>query len=162
MKVERMILIAFLGNFLVNNVAGGLAALAPANPNAASQLQQMMSAQYITFVILGAITVGIVAWWYLMRTPREGGLMQGLTFGVVGFVIAVVTAFVMGLSQLLVQTQSLSQAASVIPKFFPYLANWTTLFLLLIWVVPAVLAGLIMQKRMGAPAPQSMSSGGTM
>ena len=32
MKVERMILIAFLGNYLVNNVVAGLASLVPANP----------------------------------------------------------------------------------------------------------------------------------
>src|SRR4051812_1759442 len=128
MKIERMILIAFFGNYLVNNVAAGFASLVPSSQGG----NPMLSAQYLTFVVLAAITTGIMAYWYLMRMSREGGVMKGLTFGVVGFVVAVLTAFVTGIAGVLLQTGSFSQVATVLPNFGPYLFQWTTLVLLLV------------------------------
>lgn len=152
-----MILIAFLGNYLVNNVAAGLAALIPP-----SQGGGLLSAQYLTFVLFAAITTAIMAWWYLMRLAREIGIVQGLIFGVVGFVTAIVTAFITGIAGVLLQTNSLAQVAQVLPHFGPYLLNWTTLILLGVWIIPAVIVGAVMQMRMKAPAPQSSPMGQSM
>jgi hypothetical protein len=148
MKWERMILIAFLGNYLVNNIAAGLASLVPASQGG----NPMLSAQYLTFVVLAAITTGLMAWWYLNRMMREGGLMAGITFGVVGFVVAVLTAFVTGIAGVLLQTGSLSQVGSVLPNFGPYLFQWTTLVLLFVWLVPGAIVGWMMEMRMSRPA----------
>jgi len=146
MKVERMILIAFLGNYLVNNIVAGLASLVPANPAAANP---MLTAQYFTFAILAAITVGLMAWWYFKAAKVD--LTQGVIFGVVGFLVTVVTAFVTGVSGVLLQTGSLSQVAAVLPNFGPYLINATTLVLLVIWVVPSILVGMMLGRKSSAP-----------
>ena len=154
MKWERMVLIAFLGNYLVNNIAAGLASLVPS----AQGGNPMLSGQYITFVILAAITTGLIAWWYLMKMSSSDGLMKGLIFGAVGFVVAVVTAFVTGVAGVLLQTGSIAQVGSVLPNFGPYLFQWTTLVLLLVWVLPSVFVGYLMQMRMGRPAPMPMET----
>jgi len=150
MKFERMILIAFLGNYLVNNVVAGLASLVPPTADATNP---MLTAQYFTFAILGAIALGLIAWWYLMRTRKDTALTQGVIFGVVGFLTTVATAFITGVSGVLLQTGSLAQVAAVLPNFGPYIVNATTLVLLGLWIVPSALVGWILQMRMKSPAP---------
>jgi len=154
-----MILIAFFGNYLVNNVVAALASLVPATQGATS----IWTAQYITFIVLGIIMLGIMAWWYLMRMSRAGALMSGFVFGVAGFVVAIATAFTTGVAGVLLQTGSFSQVIAVLPNFWPYLWNssrpiWdqTTLILLLVWVIPALVVGWLMQSRMNSPAASSM------
>lgn len=154
MKVERMILVAFFGNYLVNNVAAGLASLVPATSGSTS----MFTSQYITFVAIAAVMLGVVAWWYLMKASHAGALMQGLVFGIVGFVVAIATAFVTGVASVLLQTGSFSQVISVLPNFGPYLINKTTIVLLGLWIVPALVVGWLMQSKMmksggGIPRP---------
>ena len=149
MKVERMILIAFFGNYLVNNVVAALASLVPATPGSTSTF----TPQYITFMVLAAIMIGIMTWWYLMRMSRAGALVQGTIFGVVGFVVAIATAFITGVAGVLLQTGSFSQVIAVLPNFGPYIMNKTTLILLGIWIIPALLIGWFMQSRMNSPAP---------
>ena len=146
-----MILIAFLGNYLVNNVAAGLASLVPATQGG----NPILTTQYITFAVLAAITTGIMAWWYLKNMP-QGGMMQGLIFGAVGFVVAVLTALLTGIAGVLLQTGSLAQVASVLPNFGPYLWQPTTAILLVVWVAPGALVGWMMQMRMKAPMASSM------
>lgn len=158
MKIERMILIAFLGNYLVNNIAAGLASLVPGS-QATTPLQQIFSAQYMTFAALAAITTGLMAWWYLKNMSHDGGMMQGLIFGAVGFVVAVATALITGIAGVLLQTGSLTEVTKVLPNFGPYLWQWTTLILLAVWVIPGVLVGMLMQRRMGGPAAQSSDMG---
>ena len=147
MKIERMILLAFLGNYFVNNVAAALASLVPAS-QATSPLEQITSPQYLTFVVLAAITTGVIAWWYLKRS-HNGDLKQGAIFGAGGFVVAVVTAFITGISGVLIQTGSLSQVTQVLPNFGPYLLQWTTLILFGVWLLPGAAVGYLMQSRMG-------------
>ncbi len=144
MKVERAILVAFLGNYLVNNVVAAFVAMIPA-----SQGGGTLTPQYIVFVLAAAVLVGIITWWYMCHTPKNDGLKRGIFFGVLGFVVAVVTAFVSGISGVLLQTGSLSQVASVLPNFWPFLANWSTLVLLGYWVVPAAAVGYYMQMKSG-------------
>lgn len=143
-----MILVSFFGNYLVNNVAAGLASLVPATQGSTS----LLTPQYITFSLLALITLAIMAWWYLMRMPRAGALLQGLIFGIVGFVVSILTALLTGIASVLLQTGSFSQVMSVLPNFGPYLMNPTTLVLLGLWVVPAVVVGWFMGSRMSAPA----------
>ena len=152
MKIERMILIAFFGNYLVNNVAAGLASLVPATPGG----NPIFTTQYITFAVLAAITTGVMTWWYLKRMSHDGSLMQGLIFGAVGFVVAVLTAFVTGIAGVLLQTGSIAQVAQVLPNFGPYLWQPTTAILLGVWLIPGALVGWLLQMRMRAPSAQSM------
>ena len=144
MNVERAILVAFLGNYLVNTVIAALVALVPA-----STATGMLTPQYISFVVLAAVLVGVLAWWYGARD-----LKSGVIFGVVGLVVAIATAFVTGVSGVLAQTGSFSAVAGVLPNFWPFLANWSTLVLLGYWIVPAALVGWYLQ-----PKATSMGSG---
>ena len=151
MKFERMFLIAFFGNYVVNNIVAGLASLVPASQGATNP---MLTAQYFTFVILGLIALGLMAWWYLCGMPREGGVKLGGIFGIVGFIIAIITALVTGISGIMLQTGAFP-TAEVLARFGPYIMNKTTLVLLVLWVAPAVAVGWFMQRRMSAPAAQS-------
>jgi hypothetical protein len=133
MKFERAILIAFFGNYLINNVVAACVALLPSNPGGG-----IFTVQYLTFVVLSAVVVGVLSWWLL---GDRADLRSGATFGVIGFLVAIVTAFISGISGVVLQSGSLSQAMSVIPNFWPFLANWSTLVLLGYWVIPAAAWG---------------------
>jgi hypothetical protein len=143
MKFERSVLVSFFGNYVVNNVVAALVALIPAG--AATGI---LTPQYITFVVLAAITVGLFTWWYGARDLKDGAI-----FGLVGFVISLLTAFVTGIAGVLAQTGSLSQMFAVIPNFGPFLASMSTLVLLGYWVIPAVAVGYFAGRTKAAPAP---------
>lgn len=151
MKIERAILIAFLGNYLVNNVVAAIAAFVPAGTGT-------ITVQYVTFVVLAAILIAIMAWWYLKAINPAWAMKAGVWFGVIGFVTSIVVAFITGVSGVLVQTASFSTLISVLPNFWPFLWSWSTLVLLGYWVIPAVLIGWWMGRRMKpAQATGSMS-----
>lgn len=124
-------MIAFLGNYLNNNVVAAIVALFPASTSGG-----IFTVQYIAYVILAAICVGILTWWFGARSAQSGAI-----FGVVGFVVAIVTAFVTGITGVLTQTGSLSQMVGILPNFWPFIANWSTLVLLGYWVIPAAAVG---------------------
>ncbi|HEV3245181.1 MAG TPA: hypothetical protein VG102_02400 [Candidatus Paceibacterota bacterium] len=149
MKIERAILIAFLGNYLVNNVVAAIAAFVPAGTGT-------ITAQYVTFVVLAAILVAIVTWWYFRMAPAS--VMAGLWFGILGFVTSIVVAFITGVSGVLVQTASFSTLFSVLPNFWPFLWSVSTLVLLGYWVIPAVLIGWLKGGRGARAMPQSAGS----
>lgn len=142
MNYERSILITFLGNYLTNNVVAAIVALIPVAATAA-----VVTPQYITYVVLAAVLVAILTWWAGVR-----GLTNGVIFGLIGFLVALATAFVTGVSGVLTQTGSFSQAMAIIPNFWPFLASWSTVVLLGYWVVPAALMGWMMDRK-SAPAP---------
>jgi len=148
MNIQRAILIAFLGNYLINTVVAALVSLIPANGATG-----LLTPQYITFVIVSAILVVILSWWYGVR-----GWKAGAIFGIIAFVVAIVTAFVTGVSGVLAQTGSLSSVAGVLPNFWPFLANWSTLVLLGYWVIPAAALGWWQGRGMITQKPP-MSSG---
>jgi hypothetical protein len=148
MKIERAILIAFLGNYIINNVVAPLVALVPASASTS-----LLTPQYITFVIAAAIVVALLTWWY--AAGAAGGLTNGIVFGVVGFVVSIATAFITGVGGVLSQTGSFAQVISVLPNFWPFLASWSTLVLLGYWVIPALLVGWL---RAGGKPVQSASS----
>lgn len=145
MNIERSIVIAFLGNYLVNTVAAALVALIPASTSTS-----VVTPQYIVFVALAAIVVGLLSWWYMQKAPKS--LNGGIAFGVVGFVVAIATAFVTGVAGVLSQTGSFSAVIGVLPNFWPFIANVSTLVLFGYWVIPAALVGWYF-GRSRAPAP---------
>lgn len=145
MKLDRAILVTFLGNYLINTVLAAVVALVPASASGG-----IFTAQYITFIVLSVVLVGIFAWWYGVRDLKGGAI-----FGAIGFAVAIATAFVTGVSGVLAQTGSLSAVAGVLPNFWPFLANWSTLVLACYWIIPAAAMGWYMQ-------PKSASMGGGM
>ncbi|MDO8514538.1 MAG: hypothetical protein Q7S50_03280 [bacterium] len=137
MNVERSILIGFLGNYLINTVVAALVAFVPASAGGG-----VLTPQYISFVVLAVIVVAVLTWWH-----GANSLKDGITFGAIGFVVAIVTAFITGVAGVLAQSGSLSAVVNVLPNFWPFLANWSTLVLLGYWVIPATLVGWYMQPK---------------
>lgn len=160
MKIERAILIGFIGNYIINTVIAALVSLIPS-----TGATGLLTPQHITFVVISAIVVAILAWWYGAR-----GLYDGLMFGVIAFVVAIITAFVTGISGVLAQTGSFSSVAGILPNFWPFLANWSTLVLAGYWIIPSALIGWWMGRSMMMPrkpvppmgAMSSPSTGGGM
>ena len=151
MKIERAILIAFLGNYLVNNVVAAIAAFVPAGTGT-------FTAQYITFIIVAAILIAIMTWWYLKMVSASMAMMAGLWFGVIGFIVSIVAAFVTGVSGVLVQTASFSTLWGVLPNFGPFLWSWSTLVLFGYWIVPGIVIGWWMGRGASRAMPQSMGT----
>ena len=147
MNIERSIFTTFLANYLINTVATALVALIPASTGTG-----VLTPQYITFVVLAVVIVAFFAWWQAVR-----GWKAGLTFGVIGFVVAIATAFITGVSGVLAQTGSLSQVISVLPNFWPFLASWSTAVLLGYWIIPPFVVGWLKGKGMRSSAPAATS-----
>ena len=137
MRIERIILISFIGNYLINNIVAAAVAL--------MQLSANVAAQYTAYFILAAIATSLFTWWFLKGGEKSKSLKEGIVFGISAFVVAVITAFVSGISGVLTQTGSFSQLISVLPNFGPFLWNWSTLALLGYWIVPATAIGWWMQ-----------------
>ncbi len=140
MRIERLILIAFLGNYLINNIVAAVVAVLPLAGNT--------TAQYVVYFVLAALAAAAFTWWYLKSAPKGNALQEGAIFGAGAFVVAVVTAFISGISGVLAQTGSFSQLISVLPNFGPFIWNWSTLALLGYWVIPGAALGWWMQMKM--------------
>ena len=152
MRFERIILIAFLGNYLINNVATATVALL--GFSGGTQMQ------YVIYITLAAVATSLFTWWYLKPLPKERALMDAMVFGVSAFVIAVLTAVFSGIASVLAQTGSVAQLATVVPNFIPFIMNWATLAILGYWVVPAVFMGwILMKKRAAGASPTGMMRG---
>lgn len=156
MKWERLLLVAFFGNFIINSIVTGIVSLLPGTGGTG-----MASPQYITYVVLSIVTVGILAWWYFKPMRSAASEISGAVFGLGGFVIAVLTVLISSSSGVLQQTGSFSQLVSVLPNFGPYLWQWTTLVVLLYWVIPSAIVGWLI-KRQGARMNTSAGMGAPM
>jgi hypothetical protein len=141
MKWERLLLIAFLGSYLINNVVAGVVSLIPP-----SATPGFWTPQYLSFIALSAIAVALFAWWYF-ASERASSLWGGITFGIVGFLVAIATALVSGISGVLQQSGSLAQVATVLPNFGPFLLSWSTLSLACYWIIPSALVGWLLAMR---------------
>lgn len=141
MKTERSILVAFFGNYITNTVVAGAVALVPA-----SVTPGIFTPQYIAYVVLAAIIVAVLTWWAMKGSVSGNGMKAGAIFGIIGFAVALITALVSGLAGVLTQTGSLSQMIAIVPNFGPFLLSWSTVALLLYWVVPATLVGWYMTR----------------
>jgi hypothetical protein len=161
MKWERLLLIAFLGNYIINNVVAGIVSLIPASTGGG-----LLTPQYISYVIFSAIVVGLLTWWYFCPLSRMNAMRAGIVFGVGGFIISILTTLVSGIAGVLAQSGSLSQVWTVLPNFGPFLWNWSTLLLFLFWVIPATLVGWYLQmkaaKKMSVPPPAPMMGNHSM
>ena len=141
MNWERIILVSFFGNYIINTViAGVIVGILPT-----STVKGITSPQYIVFALVSAAFVAFLTWWYFNMS--RGTMISGLTFGVVGFVVSVASTFVSGFAGVLVQTGSFSQAFGILPNFGPFILNWATLVLFLVWVVPSALIGMSQEKQ---------------
>lgn len=143
-KFERLILVAFLGNYVINTLVAALVSMIPPSPESAS----MLTPQYITFVVLAAAISALFTWWYLRGSMGSDGLKRGVIFGVGAFIVAILTTFISGTANVLMQSGSFSQVIAVIPNFGPFLWNWTTLVLLGYWIIPAALVGKFLKAKM--------------
>jgi hypothetical protein len=137
MRIERIILIAFIGNYLINNIVAAAVAMMGLAGNT--------TAQYAVYFVLASIATTALTWWFLRGGSKSSALMEGAVFGVSAFLIAVATALLSGMSGVLTQTGSFSQLIAVLPNFGPFLMNWSTLALLGYWVLPAAALGFWVQ-----------------
>ncbi len=149
MDWERVLLVAFFGNYLINNVVAGIVSLIPASSGGG-----ILTPQYMVYVLFAAIVVALIAMWYYRKAPGPS-LQTGITFGVSGFIISILTTLVSGMAGVLAQSGSLSQLMGVLPRFGPFLWNWSTLVLLGFWVIPSALIGWWLQKKMMQRVPAS-------
>ncbi len=146
MNLERSFLVVFLGNYLINTIVAAIVALAPRSPDGG-----IVTLQYVLFVSLSALVVAGLAKWYMNDAPRT--IKGGVLFGVMGVVVAVVTAFVTGVAGVLAQTGTFSAVVGVLPNFWPFIYNWSTLLLIGYWIIPAALIGWYLQpKEVAQPA----------
>lgn len=143
-KWERLLLVAFFGNYLIINLVSAIVALFPASTSGAT-----ITPQYVAFVVLAGIAAAILTWWYLCGQSKTAAIKQAIIFGVGGFVIAILTTFVSGISSVLAQTGSFQKVFEILPNFGPYLWNVSTIWLFAYWVVPAAIVGYFLQKKAG-------------
>lgn len=156
LKWERVLLIAFFGNYLINNVVAGIVSLIPASSGGG-----IFTAQYLTYVVLAAIVAGLVTWWYFFKAPAAT-LVNGSLFGASAFVISILTTFVSGIAGVLAQSGSLSQLAAVLPRFGPFLMSWATLVLLGFWVIPAGFVGWWLERKTARPGVSAPAAHGNV
>lgn len=145
MNIERSVLITFLGNYLINTVAAALVSLVPASAEGG-----LLTPQYIVFVVLAVVSVAALSLWYTKAAPKNW--KSGALFGITGFLMAIVVAFVTGVAGVLSQTGSFTAVVGILPNFWPFIANTSTIILLCYWVIPAALTGWWL-GRSKAPAP---------
>lgn len=153
MKIERLILIPFFGNYIINNVVAAFAAMVPAS---ATPTSNIFTPQYITFVVLALIASAIFAWWFFRGMSHMMLMKWSVIFGIVAFVVSVATTFVSGIAGVVLQTGSVAQAMTVIPRFGPFLWNWSTLIVLGYWLIPAVLIAWFMNRKMSSASTSTM------
>ena len=147
-KYERAILISFIGNYLINNIVAAIVAILGLSGNTA--------VQYAVYIALASIAVILFTWWYLKPLSKDNGMMDGAIFGAIAFAVAVVTAFVSGISGVITQTGSFSQVLTVLPNFWPFLANWSTLALLGYWIIPGAGVGFFLMQKTGGKSGSMM------
>ncbi len=165
MKLERAILLTFLGNYLINNVVAAIAAFFPATPASTSGNASWPwppSVQMIAFVLIAAVLVALLAWWYLKTFSSNMTMKAGLVFGITGFIVSIATAFITGVSGVLIQTTSFSTLMKVLPNFGPFLTSESTLYLLIYWIVPAILIGWWLGRGTAMSSPRPMQPGMSM
>lgn len=138
---ERLVLVAFLGNYLIINIVSAIVALFPASTSGG------ITPQYVAFVVLAGIAAGFITWWYFCTNTKNATVRQGTIFGIGGFIIAILTTFVSGISSVLAQTGSFQKVIEILPNFGPYLWNGSTIALLAYWVIPGAAVGYYLQKK---------------
>ncbi len=157
MKCERSFLIAFLGSYLVNTPLLALVYLVPGA--LADTRTGFANPYYLAYLVLSAIVVALLTRWVLAGRASSEALKTGITFGVMGFVIIVLTTFLNNVSSLLFQTGSLAQLSLVLGNFVKLFASLQTLVILGEWIIPAGIMGYLASRKgpKAAPAPVGMT-----
>lgn len=157
MKCERSFLIAFLGSYLVNTPLLALVYLVPGA--LADTRTGFANPYYLAYLVLSAIVVALLTRWALAGRASSEALKAGITFGVMGFVIIVLTTFLNNISSLLFQTGSLAQLSLVLGNFVKLFASLQTLVILGEWIIPAGIVGYLASRKgpKAAPAPVGMT-----
>lgn len=148
MSFERLLLVAFFGNYVINTVVAACVAMIPA-----TQGGGVWTLQYIVFLLAAAIAAALTNWWYLKNDTRTNVLQRALIFSVGAFLIALISAFISGTANVLLQTGSFAQVIKVIPNFKDFVFSKQTLYLFGYWIVPAILLGFYLQRK-NAATPQ--------
>lgn len=151
MKCERSFLIAFLGSYLVNTPLLALVYLVPGA--VADTRTGFANPYYIAYLALSAVVVALLTRWVLSGKTSSEALKAGISFGVMGFVIIVLTTLLNNISSLLFQTGSLGQLSLVFGNFVKLFASMQTLVILGEWIIPAALMGYLASRKASAPAP---------
>jgi hypothetical protein len=141
MKWERMILVAFAGNYIINTLLAGL--VVGVLGQGASQ--GVLTPQYITLALLSAGFVAGITWWSFRTTART--LVQGVSFGVIGLVLAIVTTIVSATMGAIIQTGSFANVGTILAHIPGFLLTIPTLVLVFVWVVPAAIVGYASEQR---------------
>jgi len=141
MKCERLLLITFFGNYVISTVASALAALVPNNGATG-----YVAPQSIAYIVLALIISSCFAYWYLIKKTPETRLRAGALFGIMGFVVAIMTTFISGAASVVAQSGSLSKLVEVLPNFGSYLIGATTLIILGFWVLPSIAVGYVLSR----------------
>lgn len=149
MNLERSILVAFLGSYLVNTVLSMLVYLIPGA--LADTRAGFASPYYILYVVLSVLLIAGITWWYMRSMSKAGGLIKGIMFGVIGFAVIVITTLLSGISSMLFQTGSLAGIGTALSGFWALMFSLETLVLLLEWLIPAAFIGWWMERK----APRS-------
>lgn len=141
MTFERLILITFFGNYLINEVAAGLSVLAHVGDDGSGWRP------YAVFVILAAVLVGLITWWVLRPSPRWDPLRIAFTLGVIGILVSVLTTLVSSIFGTLFDTASLSSVGGVLQSFPAFLWDISTLILIGYWILPALVVGWFLSNK---------------
>ena len=141
MRYERIVLLVFFGDYLINEVAAGLSALVPMSG------EESVWNQYIVFVVLAVLIVSLLAWWFLITSAQNAEIKTGVVFGVVGVVVSIAVTFVSGIFGMLFDTGSVFSILDILPNFLPYLWDVSTIVLIAYWVLPAALVGWLLERK---------------
>jgi hypothetical protein len=139
MQYLHAFLIAFFGNYVLSTIVplvvyfvpGALttAATGPTNP------------YYLFFILLSAVSVALLAWWYLKTVPADKALKAGVIFGVIGYLIVVGLSVVSNISTAWVQTGSGAEIVRALASFVSIFGAAQTYVLLGEWLIPSALVG---------------------
>jgi hypothetical protein len=152
MNFERAILISFLGGYVINNIATMLVMLIPGTPTGTG----FKDPHYDMYVALAAIFCAVFAWWY-SRGVKEFDMVSGGIFGVIGFVVSIISVFISGVSGVVLQSGSFAQVGAVLPNFWPFLMSMSTVVLALFWILPSLAVAYYLSNKKGS-APASAAS----
>ena len=143
MNLERLILIAFFGESLINVIVVGLVYAIPVGDSDGGYYLQ-----YAFFALVAALVVGYITRWYLRGPIHDPSKFRAaLRFGLGGFLISLVWSFVSGFFGLLYGGGTFGDALATIPTFVPYVLSWPTLVLAGYWIIPAMMVGWFLERK---------------
>lgn len=155
MKLERAFLVAFFGNYVLSTIVPLLVYFVP---GALTATASPLNPYYILFIALSAVTVAILAWWYLKAVPSEKAMKAGVVFGGIGFLIVVGLSVVSNISTAWIQTGSMAEVVRALAGFLAIFTASQTLILLAEWLLPSILIGWWLGRKKVSMVPPAASA----